>query len=81
MEIQKNEIQDTMNKQQERDTETRPDTRQSSRRQLGRSCNAETARNSKMLRTDRPTRQGVELRVHDYKLQKIKKHGGTAGNE
>ena len=69
MEIQKNEIQDTMNKQQERDTETRPDTRQSSRRQLGRSCNAETARNSKMLRTDgptdRPTRLGVESHVRD----------------
>ena len=34
---------------------TRPDTRQSSRGRLGRSSNAKTARNSKMLRTDRPT--------------------------
>ena len=31
---------------------TRPDTRQDSRGWLGRSSNAKTARNSKMLRTD-----------------------------
>ena len=50
---------------------TRPDTRQNSRGQLGRGSNANTARNSKMLptdrRMDRPTRQGVESRVRDQK--------------
>ena len=53
---------------------TRPDTRQSSRRQLGRSSNAKTAQNSKNVTyrptdqpTDRPTRQVVESRVRDYK--------------
>ena len=48
---------------------TRLDTRQSSRGWLGRSGNAKIARNSEMLptyrRTDRPTRQGVELRVRN----------------
>ena len=48
---------------------TRPDTRQSSCGQLGRSSNTKTARNSKMLPTDRrtdgPTRQGVESRGRD----------------
>ena len=34
---------------------TRPDTRQSSREQLGRSCNAKTAQNLKMRWTYRPT--------------------------
>ena len=49
--------------------ETRPDTRQSSRGQLGRSSNAKTARNSEMLwwdrRIDRVTGQGVESCVLD----------------
>ena len=52
---------------------TRPGTWQSSCGRLGRSSNAQTARNSKMWRTyrqtyrptDRPTRQGVESRVRD----------------
>ena len=49
----------------EKDLEkTRPDTRQNSRGQLGRSSSAKTARNSKMLR-DQPTRQGVESCVRD----------------
>ena len=34
---------------------TRPDTRQYSRGRLGRGCNAKTARNSKIFRTDLPT--------------------------
>ena len=49
--------------------ETRPDTRQDRRGRLGRSGNAKTTRDSKMLQrdgpTDQPTRHGVESRVRD----------------
>ena len=44
---------------------TRPDTWQDSRGWLGRGRNAKTTRYSKMLATDRPTRQVVESRVRD----------------
>ena len=46
---------------------TRPDTRQYNRRRLGRSSDAKTAHNSKILRTDRPTGQAVYPRFMAYK--------------
>ena len=45
----------TRPKKQERERKTRPDTRQVSRGQMGRSCNSIIARNSKKFVTDRPT--------------------------
>ena len=56
---------------------TRPDKLQTSRGRLGRSSNAKTNHYSKMWRTDRrtdrPTRQGVESRVRDWKYTKMNK--------
>ena len=66
---------------------TRPKTRQSSRRQLGRSSNAKIARNSEMLPTDRPTdrrtKRGVESRARDQKTKQKQGNKGTTqkGNE
>ena len=50
-------------------TEKRPDTRQSIRGRLGRSSDAKSIRNSKILgvESDGPTDQGVGLRVRDQK--------------
>ena len=49
--------------------QTRPDTRQDSRGRLGKGCNAKKCSKLKkyLLPTYRPTWQGVESRVRDYK--------------